>query len=401
MRDVAVVGVGAHDWGVFPDRSMPEMAVEAIADALADSGLYWRDIDAIVAGSYLWNAQREGLFALLSGAPIAALMGNTGIPIVNCTNASATGTTLLREAVITVASGLHDIVLAVASDKSAGGLFTPLSADEQFDEDRIRWVSTGAINPAYWAMECRRRMHELGTTARDLALAKVATGAAAKRNPKARFRSEFTVDDVFASPMVADPLHLLEICATSDGAAAVIVASGDVARRLDAQPVWIKAIALASRTFGDPSIRTPTLSAQGRSGVPALSEAHNCLARLWRASGLHPGEIDIFELPDNSSWHYLTYLDLALSAKAGTAERLVREGQTDPLTGRVPVCPGGGASGSGEAVLAQGLLQVHELVTQLRGQAGDRQVPGGPATALAMTYGYLGNNAGCILSTAN
>jgi acetyl-CoA acetyltransferase len=399
MREVAVVGVGAHDWGVFPDESMPEMAASAISEALVDSGLEWRDIEAIISGAYLWNAQREGLSALLSGAPIAALMGNTGVPVVNCTNASATGTTLLREAVITVASGVHDIVLAVASDKSAGGLFTPLSADDRFDEDRIRWVTTGAINPAYWAMECRRRMHELGTTAEDLALAKVATGKAAKCNPKARFRREFTITDVLSSPMVADPLHLLEICATSDGAAAAILASGDIARRLSAQPIWVAATALASRTFGDPSIRTPTLSAQARPGVPSLSEAHNCLDRLWRSSGLGPSDIDLIDLPDNSSWHYLTYLDLVLSAEPGTAEHLVRHGETDPMTGRVRVCPGGGASGSGEAVLAQGLLQVHELVTQLRGQAGERQVPGNPQRALAMTYGYLGNNAGCILAT--
>lgn len=399
MRDVAVIGVGAHPWGVFPDRSMPEMAVEAITEALTDAALNWRDIEAVIAGTYLWNAQREGLFALLSGASIVAMMGQTGIPIVNCTNASATGTTLLREAYITVASGMHDVVLAVAADKSAGGLFRPMSNDMQFDEDRIRWVATGAINPGYWAMECRRRMHELGTTEEDLALAKVVTGGPAKRNPKARFRREFSVAEVLTSPIVADPLRLLEICATSDGAAAVIVASGDVARRLSATPIWIKAAALSSRTFGDPSLRTPTLSAYARPEVPGLSEAHNCVAELWSQSGLGPQDIDLFELPDNSSWHYLTYLDIVLGAEPGTAERLLRDGATDPFVGSVPVGSGGGASGSGEAVLAQGLLQVHELITQLRGHAGERQVPGSLHNAMAMTYGYLGNNAGCVLST--
>jgi acetyl-CoA acetyltransferase len=399
MRDVAVVGVGAHPWGVYPDRSMTELAVDAIVEALEDATLDWRDVQAVVSGTYLWTRDREGLFAFLSGGPIAALMGLTGVPVVNCTNASATGTTLLREAYLTVASGAHDIVLAIASDKSSGGMFTPMSEDAQFDYDYVRWMTTGAMSPGYWAMDCRRRMHEIGTTEEDLALAKVVTGAAAAKNPKARFRREITLEEVLASPMVVDPLRLFEICGTSDGAAAVILASAEVARRLSRPPIWIKAVALRSKTFGDPSLRTPTLSAVLRPGVPALSEAYNCVAELWERSGLSPSEIDLIEVPDNSSWHYLTYLDIILGDGPGRAEALLRDGETEPLTGKVPVCAGGGVAGAGEATLAQGLLQVHELVTQLRGEAGDRQVPGQLRNAVSMTYGYLGNNSGSLLST--
>jgi acetyl-CoA acetyltransferase len=379
---------------------MRELAVDAIVEALEDATLDWRDVEAVVAGSYLWIGEREGLFALLGGAPIVNTMGQTGVPVVNCTNASATGTALLREAYMTVASGAHDVVLAVASDKSAGGMFKPLSEDIQFDEDYIRWITTGAISPGYWAMEMRRRMHEVGTTEEDLALAKVVTGPPACLNPKARYRREFSLDDVLRSKMVVDPLRLLEICATSDGAAAVIVASGEVARRLNRPAIWIKGIAMASRSYGDPSLRTPTMSAFARPGVPSLSEAHNCIAALWQRSGLTINDIDLIELPDNSSWHYLTYLDIILGDKLGTADKLVREGETAPLTGRVPVGSGGGVGGSGEATIAQGLMQVYELVTQLRGEGGDRQVPRQLTNALAMTYGYMGNNVGCILSTA-
>jgi acetyl-CoA acetyltransferase len=134
--------------------------------------------------------------------------------------------------------------------------------------------------------------------------------------------------------------------------------------------------------------------------VPALSEAHNCVTSLWRRTGLGPRDIDLLELPDNSSWHYLTYLDIILGEGPGTAERLLRERATDPMSGSRRVCAGGGASGSGEAVLAQGLLQIYELVTQLRGEAGGRQIDAQLRHALAMTYGYLGNNAGCVLSVA-
>jgi acetyl-CoA acetyltransferase len=396
---VAVIGVGAHPWGVYPDRSMPELAVGAVVEALEDATLDWRDVEAVVAGSYLWSKEREGLWAFMSGSPIVALMGMTGVPIVNCTNASATGLTLLREGYLTVASGAHDVVLVVASDKSAGGLFRPMSDDTQFDFDCIRWLSTGAISPGYWAMELRRRMHELGTTDEDVALAKVAAQRGAVANPKARFRREFTVEEVLASPMVVDPLRLFEICATSDGAAALILASKEFAKGLSRKPVWIKGAALASKTFGDPSLRTPTLSAVIRPGVPALSEAYNCMRALWKQSGLSPADVDLIEVPDNSSWHYLTYLDIILGGELGTAEKLLRVGETDPLPGRVPVCSGGGDAGSGEAVLAQGVLQVHELATQLRGEAGDRQVPKRLRNGVAMAYGYFGNNSACVLSS--
>src|SRR5262249_9082794 len=160
-----------------------------------------------------------------------------------------------REAYLTVASGVHDVVLAVASDKSALGLFRPMSDDTRFDFDNIRWLTTGAISPGYWAMELRRRMHELGTTEEDIALAKVAAQRGPVTNPKARFRREFSVEEVLASQMIVDPLRLFEICATSDGAAAVILASGDFAKRLSRPPVWIKGAALASKTFGDESLR--------------------------------------------------------------------------------------------------------------------------------------------------
>jgi acetyl-CoA acetyltransferase len=378
---------------------MADMATHAIDAALEDAGIEWLDVDAMVAGAYLWNADHEGLGALLQGASIAAAMGFSGIPVVNCTNASATGQTLLREAYLTVASGQHDIVVAVASDKSAGGMFTPLSSDEGYDEDFIRFVMTGVINPAYWAMECTRRMHDLGTTEEDLAMVKVLTSQAAPLNPLARYQRTYTVEEVLGSRIIGDPLRLLEVCATSDGAAAVILASEAVTRRCRKDPVWIDAIALASRTFGDPSIRTPTMGTVVDESVPGLSEAHNCMRALRRgmANPRHP--FDVIELPDNSSWHYLTYVDIVLGLAPGSSESLLRESRTHPIKGPIPICPSGGSGATGEAVLAQGLLQVHEVVTQLRGEAGARQVETDVEVGLAMSYGYLGNNAGCVLTT--
>jgi len=400
FRDVAVVGVGLHPWGVFADKSMPEMAVEAITEALADANMEWREIESMVSGTYLWVSQREGMFGILSGTAISAAMGGIGIPITSCANACATGVALLREAYLAVASGLYDVAIAVAADKSAGGFFRPQSEDSQFDLDYIRYVMTGETNPAYWAMECQRRMHDIGTTEDDLAMVKVVTSKPSPLNPKTRYKKSFSKEDVLKSPMVCDPLHLLEICATSDGAGAVILCSMDKAKKYTKKPVLVESAVIGSPTFGDATIPLTYLSAYPRPAVGILTESRNAMAAAYKMSGRKPEDVNLIELPDNSSWHYFAYLDCILQANDGEAERLLRSGRVDPISGDLPVCASGGLGSSGEAVVAQGLFQVYEVVKQLRGEAGERQVKNNPKVAVAQTYGYAGNNAACLVSKA-
>jgi acetyl-CoA acetyltransferase len=400
FREVAIVGVGLHPWGVFPDRSMPEMAVEAMWEALADAKMEWREVESMAAGGYLWVSQREGMFGILSGTAISSAMGGIGIPITSCANACATGGAILREAYLAVASGLYDTSIAVAADKSAGGFFRPQSQDTKFDLDYIRYVMTGETNPAYWAMECKRRMQDVGTTEDDLAMVKVLTSKPAPYNPKTRYKKVFTKEEVLNSPMVCDPLHLLEICATSDGAGAVIMCSLDKAEKYSHKPVLVDAAVIGSPTFGDNTIPLTYLSAYPRRGVGILTESRNAIAAAYKMSGRKPEDIDIIELPDNSSWHYFAYLDCMLQAQDGEAEKLLRRGDVDPIDGKLPVCPSGGLGSCGEAVVAQGLFQIYELVKQLRGEAGQRQVKKKLKVGLAQTYGYAGNNAACILSKA-
>jgi acetyl-CoA acetyltransferase len=400
FREVAVVGAGLHPWGVFADRSMPEMAVEAISEALADAKMEWREIESMYSGVYLWVSQREGMFGILSGTAISAAMGGIGIPITTCANACATGVAIFREAYLAVASGIYDTAIAVSADKSAGGFFRPQSNDPQFDLDNIRYVMTGETNPAYWAMECQRRMHDLGTTEDDLAQVKVVTSKVSPLNPKTRYKKAFTKEDVVKSAMVCDPLHLLEICATSDGAGAVILCSMDKAKKYTEKPVLVDAAVIGSPTFGDHTIPLTYLSAFPKPGVGILTESRNSIAAAYKMANRKPEDVDLIELPDNSSWHYFAYLDCILQAKDGEAEKLLRSGKVDPLDGELPVCTSGGIGSSGEAVVAQGLFQIYELIKQLRGEAGDRQVKKDLKVALAQTYGYAGNNAACILSKA-
>lgn len=404
-REVAIVSVGLHPWGVFPDKSQPEMAVEAISSALKKANMDWREIEFIVAGSPLWVADKEGTNSSLSGTAIEELMGGIGVPVISTANACATGTACLHAACLAVASGEYDIALAVSADKSAGGFFHPQSKDAKFDLDYIRFVTTGYANPAYWAAEMRRRMHEVGTTEDDLAMVKVITSKAGALNPYARYRKTFTKEDVLNSPMVCDPLHLFEICAVSDGAGAIIVTSLDKSWKYTSKPVLVEGISIGTSSFGDQTIRLYNLCTFPRPGVPMLTESRNAIAATYsmarRQYHRHlPEDIDIIELPDNSSWHYFVYLDCELDLEPGEAEKMLRSGETDPIDGKLPVCPSGGLSCSGEAVAAQGMFQINSVVDQLRGEAGEAQVKKDVKLALAQTYGYAGNNAACIVSKA-
>ena len=404
-REIAIVSVGLHPWGVWPDKSQPEMAVEAITSALNKVNMSWREIEFIVSGSPLWVSQREGTNSSLSGTAMEFLMGGIGVPVISTANACATGTACLHAACLAVASGEYDVALASASDKSAGGFFRPQSTDDKFDIDYIRYVMTGYTNPAYWAVEMRKRMEEFGTTDEDLARVKVVTSKAGARNPYARFKKEFTMEEVLNSPMVCEPLHLFEICPVSDGAGAVIVTTLEKAQKYTDKPVLVEGVSIGTMSFGDQTIPLYNLSAFPRPGVPAMTESRNSIARAYEMAkknyGRHlPEDIDLIELPDNSSWHYFVYLDCELGLQPGEAEKMLRNGDLDPIDGKLPVCPSGGLSAAGESVAAQGIFQLNSVVDQLRGEAGAAQVKKDVKVALAQTYGYAGNNATAILSRA-
>jgi acetyl-CoA acetyltransferase len=399
-RQVAIVGMGLHPWGVWPDKSMPELGTFAIQKALDDANLNWRQVDAMVAGAYLWMSQQAGVPGALMGTSITSLLGRTGIPCSNIINACATGQNLLREACMTVASGEFDCVVAVGSDRSAGGFFRPQSTDAKFDYDYYRYVMTGETNPAYWAMEMKRRMHDVGTTEDDMAGVKVVTSKGSVNNPNARYKRVYTKEEVLGSKMVCDPLRLFEICATSDGAAAVVVMPLEKALKQVKKPLLVEAATLGSASYGDPTIILTYLSAFPRPGVLPYSESRNAVRAAYKASGRKPEDINVVELPDNSCWHYFTYLDMIFDLEYGGSEKLFRKGYFNVPDGKVPVCPSGGFGAFGEATVAQGLWQVVEVGKQIRGDATGYQITNNPKVGLAQSYGYAGNNGVAILSKA-
>ncbi|MFC2070024.1 hypothetical protein ACFLTB_02465 [Chloroflexota bacterium] len=399
-RELAIVGMGLHPYGKWQDKSMAEMGCYAVTQALEDANMKWRDIEAMACGAYMWIADQGGVPSLLLGTSIANMMGGTGIPCANIVNACATGQSILREACLAVASGEHDIAIAIGSDKSAGGFFRPQSTDAKFDNDYFRYVMAGETNPGYWAMEMRRRMYDCGTTEEDMAMVKVLTSKGGVHNPNARYRKEYTLEEVLESPMVCDPLRLFEICATSDGAAAIIVVPMDMADKYTDKPLLIEGLAVGSTSFGDPTIALTYLSSYPQPGVGTCSESRNALAAAYKQAGRTPDDINLVELPDNSSWHYLTYMDMIMQIEYGGSDKLLRDGYFNVPDGKVPVCPSGGFGAFGEATVAQGLWQCIEVGIQLRGDGGGRQITNDPKVGLAQSYGYAGNNGVCIMSKA-
>lgn len=391
MREVSIIGVGLHPWGKFPGSTFVDLGVEAVAIALRDAGLNWEEVETVCSGIYIWG----GNAGHLSGQYLASVFGETGIPIVNVYNACATGSSALRLAHLSIASGQVDSALAVGVDLSPEGFLTAKSDNPKQDRDVLRWQMVGMPNPTYWALECRKRMNKYGTTEEDLARVKVLLSNYGSQNPNARYKKIFTLEEVLNSKMVSDPLRLYEICATSDGAAAIVLCAASKSKRYTSRAVTIAASTMGSAVYGDPTIRISALSAPAKAEAPLLSESYSASRQAYELSGIGPDDIHVLELPDNSSWHYLQYLETCGFCGEGEAERMLREGETQ-IGGRVAVCPSGGFSSFGEAIGAQALWQVVEVVTQLRSQAGARQVKNAKV-GMAQTYGLMGNSGTTIL----
>jgi len=391
MREVSIVGVGLHPWGKFKDKTFVEIGTVAIANALKDADIEWNDVQAIFSGIYIFG----GNAGHISGQYLESVFGETGIPVVNVYNACATGSAAIRMAYNSIAAGEVDTALAVGVDISPEGFLSAKSDNPRQDRDVLRWRMTGMPNPVYWALECRKRMAKYGTSAEDLARVKVVLSQYGSKNPNARYKKAYTLEDVANSLMVCDPLRLLEICATSDGAAAVILSASPGAIQRANRPVKIAATTMGSAHYGDPTLRISALSAPAVAEAPLLSESYSASRAAYKKAGIGPEDVDVLELPDNSSWHYLQYLETCGFCGEGEAEKMLRDGQTQ-IGGKLAVCPSGGFSSFGEAVGAQAIWQVVEASDQLRGRCGARQVPNA-RLAMAQTYGLMGNSGTTIL----
>jgi acetyl-CoA acetyltransferase len=287
----------------------------------------------------------------------------------------------------------------VGADTTPKGFLAPNAGDRPDDPDWLRFRLLGATNPTYFALYARRRMALYGATEHDFAAVRAKNARHGLDNPNARYRKDFSVEDVLASAMVADPLRLLEICATSDGGAAVVLTSAEWAKRHGvARPVGVRAISTVTPAFPESVIEMPNFSTD--SGV-AVTDAvvpfkDAIAAAAYEEAGLGPDDLSLAEVYDLSSALELDWYEHIGLCKRGEAERLLHDGDTT-IGGRIPVNPSGGLACFGEAVPAQALAQVCEVTWQLRGQAGARQVDGA-RVGLTANQGLFGHGSSVLLS---
>lgn len=390
--DVAVLGAGMHPWGKW-GRSFVEYGRAAARAALADAGLEWTDVQSIVGA----DTVRSGYPGYVAGATFAQALGWQGARVTSVYAACASGAQAIGAARSQILAGQADVVLVVGADAAPKGFFAPAGGERPDDPDWLRFRVLGATNPAYFALYARRRMAVYGDTPEDFAQVKVKNAAAGALNPNARYRKGVTAEEVAASAIVADPLRLLDICATSDGGAALVLSSMDFARsRGVSDPVRIRAVSTVTPTYPRTVLDLPDIATDSVTAVrPAGGSFRSSIARAaCEEAGLGPDELSLAEVYDLSTALELEwYEDIGLCGE-GEGAKLVREGAT-ALGGRVPVNTSGGLASFGEAVPAQAIAQVCELTWQLRGTAGERQVPGARA-GITANQGLFGHGSAVV-----
>ena len=379
MRRVAVIGVGVTKFGKH-DRTSAELFAEAAADALADAGLPASAVQALYYGNVVGGETEKQLH---TGPQAASVLGLPAIPTTRVENACASSHTAFRHAVMEVAAGVSDVVLVGGAERV---LHVPTADSTEYFGycSDARWEQPlGLTFPGVFALVARAHMAKYGTTEEQMAAVAVKNHRHGAKNPKAQFQKEITLEQVMKSAYVADPLKLLDCCPFTDGGAALVLVSEEVARK-SRRPVWVLASAAASdwMLLGDK---------RDLSRVPATERA---AAAAYRQAGLRPSDVDVVELHDCFTIAEIVATEGLGLLEPGSGARAAEKGETS-LGGKIPVNPSGGLKAKGHPIGATGAAQIAEIVTQLRGEAGPRQVDGA-RTGLTHTLG--GNTATVLVS---
>ena len=388
--DVAILGVGMHPWGKW-GKNFVEYGVKAARDALKDAGVKWQDV-GFVSGA---ATMRCGYPGYVAGATFAQALGWQGAEVNTSYAACASGSQALAAARAKILSGACDVALVVGADTTPKGFLAPQKGERPDDPDWVRF-RLGITNPTYFALYARRRMEMFGDTQDDFALVKVKNAKHGLSNPNARYRKAFSAEDVAASAMVADPLRLMDICATSDGGAAIVISSLDYAKKIGrSDAVKIAAISTVTPTFASALIEMPDIATDSSATVQAQSFRAALPIKAYEEAGISPRDVSVAEVYDLSTALELDWIEDLQLCERGQAAQLVRAGDTS-IGGRLPINPSGGLACFGEAVPAQALAQVCELTWQLRGQAGERQVEGAKV-GITANQGLFGHGSSVIV----
>jgi acetyl-CoA acetyltransferase len=349
MREVRVIGTGMIRFGKYPEKTLADIAWPAVLQALAEAGVERRQIEAAWCGTALGG--------MMSGQRILKPLGMTGMPIVNVENACASSATAFREAHIAVGSGVHDCALVIGAEKLTKLRGGPLPVEQEDWE-----AAYGLMMPALYAMRARRYLHDHKVGPEVLAQVSVKARRHGVRNADAQIQKEITLEEALASRPIAEPLRIADCCPTGDGAAAIVIASADFARKVGRAGVRVVSSTLNSGKFmtGFRDFTSPEITKR------SAQEA-------YEAAGIGPDDVDLAEVHDAFSIAELLYYESLGFCAGGDAPKLLADGETS-IGGRIPVNPSGGLLSKGHPVGATGAAQIVEIVRQIEGRAGERQV---------------------------
>jgi len=379
MRRVAVIGVGVTKFGKH-ERTCAELFAEAAADAIQDAGVSPRAIQALYYGNVVGG---EGERQLHMGPLAASVLGIPTVPTTRFETACATSHAAFRHAVMEIAAGVSDVVLVGGAERV---LNLPTDAATEYfayASDAIFEQPTGITFPGVFALIARAHMAKYGTTEEQMAHVAVKNHRHGALNPKAQFQKEITLEQVMKSAKVADPLKLYDCCPFTDGAAAVVVVSEEVARK-SRKPVWVLSSAAAS----------DSMFLHDKKDLSRVLATERAAQAAYRQGGRGPQDVDVVELHDCFTIAEIVATEGLGFFEPGTGGIAAEKGWTS-LGGKLPVNPSGGLKAKGHPIGATGAAQVGEIVTQLRREAGPRQVDGA-RVGLVHTLG--GNTATVLVS---
>jgi acetyl-CoA C-acetyltransferase len=380
MDDVAIVGVGLHPFGRFPGVSGIEMGAVAARRALADAGVEWRDIQFAFGGSYEVD----------NPDAVVALLGLTGLPFTDVYNGCATAASALTLAANTIRLGEYDLGIAIGMDKHLPGAF---SADPVQYACPSWYGEVGHFTTTkFFGMKINKYMQDHGISQTTLAKVAAKNYRNGALNPNAFRRKPLSEEEILASPMLNFPLTQYMFCSPDEGAAAVVLCRADQARRYIDTPIYLRAATVRTRRLGAFEVHSPWLPMEEAPG-PTVDASR----AAFEMAGIGPDDVDVIQLQDTDAGAEVIHLAENGFCADGDQEKLVADGALE-IGGPLPVNTDGGLIANGEPIGASGLRQVHEVVQQLRGKAGDRQVPGEPKVGYTQLYGAPGTAGVSILS---
>jgi len=372
-EDVFVVGIDMIKFGRFPDKSVAELGAEAALLALDDAGLRIQDVEAMWSGNLM---QANGMV----GQQILQLIGQTGIPVVNCANACATGATAFRDAWLAVKAGAYDVVLAVGVEQMGKGLLGGTGGGRGIPKEGLIGSMT---MPAVFAEAGMEHSRKYGTTFEQFAKVSVKNHHHSTLNPKAMYQIETPLAEVMNAEMISYPNTKLMCSVNVDGSAAAVLVSAKKAKELGTKrAVKVRTSVMTSDPWQERDLVMPDVNTCTRLAAK----------KAYETAGVGPGDINLIELHDCfATAEILHYENLGL-CKDGEAGRLIDSGETS-LGGRVPVNVSGGLLSKGHPLGATGIANIYEVSTHLRGEAGKRQVQG---AKLGLTH-VIGLGSACAI----